>query len=58
MIDPNDLFGQLTDLRKMIADLESVASEPYAVRTLERARRRERELADRLARVGVRAEAA
>lgn len=53
MIDPHDLLGQLEELRATIAELEPIAKEPYALRTLERVRRRARKIEDRLVAAGV-----
>lgn len=48
-----DMLAQLEQLQAMIGELAPVASEPYAKRTLERARRRERELQAELRKIGV-----
>lgn len=47
-----DMLAQLEQLQAMIREFSPIATGPYA-RTLERARRRERDLQQRLRQVGV-----
>lgn len=48
-----DELAQLVTLRGHIAELQPIAEAPYAVRTLERAKRRARDIEDRLVSAGV-----
>jgi hypothetical protein len=58
VIDTNDLIAQLVQLRIHIRELEPLATEDYARRTIERAKRRARAIVTRLRRAGVAVEAA